>query len=358
MLTVNDNNVVGIYGANASGKSNLIAALNEMLLFIKSKTIDSHDKNREPFKLNAEWRTEPSIFKIEFIVDKLQYEYRIVIFQDEIKGEVLDSLLHEKRTNLYVRTENIVRFKEAFHPTKNFMAKPLAFQSCLFALAKEGNKQALSICNYFKQYRVFVASKLSRKCPLVLYIDNLVKEDAALKLQLDRMLQLSGLQVDYTHTAHKDFNNIISQDLTTFDLLEKESSGTVKLYYLGAAILAALKQKSVLIVDDISSSLHTKLCSFLVKLFRNCKSNPHNSQLIFTSHRSDLMGSSQLEEVYFTEKDKYGATHLFAASDFDGVTNETPLDRWYLQGKFGATPNIKEISFIYEDQKDVRLNQI
>jgi AAA15 family ATPase/GTPase len=96
-------------------------------------------------------------------------------------------------------------------------------------------------------------------------------------------------------------------------------------------------------------SLHPKLCRFLIRLFHNPKSNPKNTQLIFATHETTLLDNSlfRTDQIWFTEKNKFGETELFSASDFEGIQNNAPLQNWYLAGKFDAQPHIKEIEFIY-----------
>jgi AAA15 family ATPase/GTPase len=80
--------------------------------------------------------------------------------------------------------------------------------------------------------------------------------------------------------------------------------------------------------------------------------NPNNAQLIFTTSATELLDYTifRKDQIWFTEKDKDGETQLFSIQDFDGVPDDTPFDRWYLQGKFGALPNIKEVEFIYGNE--------
>ncbi|NEP43038.1 MAG: ATP-binding protein, partial [Okeania sp. SIO2H7] len=151
---------------------------------------------------------------------------------------------------------------------------------------------------------------------------------------------------------HKVYRDGLLDGDTQFNFLEQESVGTQILYALGGLILLVLEIGYVIIVDELDNSLHPKLCKFLIKLFHNPVSNPKNAQIIFATHETTLLDRElfRKDQIWFTEKDKYGATELFSAQDFEGVKDDVPFDEWYLQGKFGGEPNIKEIEFIFGDE--------
>ncbi len=152
--------------------------------------------------------------------------------------------------------------------------------------------------------------------------------------------------------VHKTRDGLLEGEEANFPFFQKESIGTIRLYVLGAVMLVMLERGSILLIDEIDNSLHPKLCKFLIKLFHHPLTNPHNAQLIFASHETTLLDKELLrkDQIWFTEKNKYGETQLFSAQDFEKVKGDEPFDLWYMQGKFGGQPNIKEVEFIFGDE--------
>ena len=125
--------------------------------------------------------------------------------------------------------------------------------------------------------------------------------------------------------------------------LDEESAGTKTLFRIAMPILQALDVGSVLIVDKLESSLHPCLAQQIVRLFNDPKSNPRNAQLIFTTHDTNLLGTTvgeavlRRDQVWLTEKDAEGATVLYPLTDYKPRKSEN-LERGYLQGRYGAIP--------------------
>jgi hypothetical protein len=133
--------------------------------------------------------------------------------------------------------------------------------------------------------------------------------------------------------------------------LYQESAGTNVLFALGGIILRRLEQGGVLFFDELDNSLHPKLSKFLVRLFNNPVSNTKNAQLVVATHEVTLLDKEvfRKDQIWFCEKDRYGVTEIFSAKDFDGVRDDTPFDKWYMNGKFGGQPKIKELEFIFDN---------
>jgi AAA15 family ATPase/GTPase len=122
------------------------------------------------------------------------------------------------------------------------------------------------------------------------------------------------------------------------------------LFTLGFSILKVLDEGGIFIFDELDGSLHPQLSSFLVRLFHNPITNSRNAQIIFSTHEVLLLDKNTFrkDQIWFTEKNKTGATEIFSANDFDGVRDDMPFGKWYLAGKFGGTPHISESKFILE----------
>ena len=138
-------------------------------------------------------------------------------------------------------------------------------------------------------------------------------------------------------------NNILVGE-TTLSLLE-ESIGTQSLFVLGAKIIETLEKGSVLVVDELDTSLHSFITKMIIMLFQDKNINNKNAQLIFTTHDISLLDKDLIrkDQVWITEKNDKGETDLYSLQDFENLREDTSFDKWYLSGKFGGVPQIKSL---------------
>jgi hypothetical protein len=129
-----------------------------------------------------------------------------------------------------------------------------------------------------------------------------------------------------------------------FDI-QDESAGTRRWFGLIGPVLSALRTGQILLFDEIDASLHPRLSAHLLTLFQDPETNPRGAQLIFTTHDTSLLGHLNRDEVWLTEKGADGATRLTALAEYGGdkVRRSTNLERAYLQGRFGALPQVDEV---------------
>ena len=155
-------------------------------------------------------------------------------------------------------------------------------------------------------------------------------------------------------TEHPSFENGKKVGQVYFDV-EEESTGTKNLLVIGGIILDSLEAGRILVVDEFEKNLHPSITRYLIALFHNPLTNPKNAQLIFATHDITQLASGEFrrDQIWFTEKNEFGATELYACSEIKGVRTENPLDKWYASGKFGATPIINDVDFLIEMQEDV-----
>ena len=378
-------NSAAIYGANASGKSNILKALDRLISYIHTLNIDVDDNipYYEPFELDKLCLSQPSIFKLSFIIEGIMYEYQIAFDSREVHHEQLDYYPHKRQANLFIRTKNEVKRGAYFQDKRLFSSKALTKYPYLSKMAREEHEQMQRIYEYLKTYAFFAANDTDMSSSLVHQVNQLLQEDQKLKIKLDKLIKIADTQIEKIEleekdvkfefpdelpegiknfilssnkykvfAVHKNFRDGESEGVRIFNFFQKESSGTIRLAELGAIMLLILNRGHILVIDEIDNSLHPKLCKFLIKLFHHPLTNPRNAQLIFASHETTLLDRELLrkDQIWFTEKNKYGETQLFSAQDFDKVKGDEPFDRWYMQGKFGGQPNIKEVEFIFGDE--------
>ncbi|MDY6802842.1 MAG: ATP-binding protein [Cyanobacteriota bacterium] len=376
-----------IYGANASGKSNIIEAFSNFLHFINQVNFDVNDDITffKPFLLDSACSQKPTNFEFVFILDGVMYEYNLTFDRQEVIGESLYFHPQNKKEKLFERERSKVTLGDSFQNQDEVFKKAFKKSAYLSLVAAEEHQQMGKIYEYFEDYVVFSSNNTDIRKVLEVDITKKLLQNKNLKKRLAKLMRIADTQIDNflieesevnfgeqspedipdevlkwiidRHkyeilTVHKSYKNRHPASTVKFDLSEQESTGTKILYALGGLILFVLEMGDVIIVDELDNSLHPKLCKFLIKLFHNPASNPKNAQIIFATHETTLLDWElfRKDQIYFTEKDKYGATELFSAQDFEGVKDDVPFDEWYLQGKFGGKPNIKEMEFIFGDE--------
>jgi hypothetical protein len=152
--------------------------------------------------------------------------------------------------------------------------------------------------------------------------------------------------------AHAYYRSGLETNTQKDLFFSEESTGTQQLLVLGNKILPVLENGGVIIVDEWTNNLHFSLSQFLVSLFQDELSNPHNAQLIVTAHDPSLLRDHfRKDQVWFADKNNNGATRLHSAFDFRDVRDDTNLELWYRTGKFGAKPHIKAMQFVHGTAK-------
>ena len=147
------------------------------------------------------------------------------------------------------------------------------------------------------------------------------------------------LDVLTTHRKYDANKNHVGE--IQFSLDKEESSGTKNFFAITGPILDSLENGHVLVVDELDSKLHPNLVCKIVSLFNSTKLNPKNAQLIFNTHDTNLLnaGLFRRDQIWFTEKDKYGASKLFSLADFKSDVRKTDkFEENYIKGKYGAVP--------------------
>lgn len=376
-----------IYGANASGKSNLIKALSDLVKFIISKPdVNVRLKLYDPFQFNSNSSTAPSTFELSFIgPNGYKYIYYLKISSRLVIEERLDYLPDGKIKNLYNRTNSEdLKLDNKTNDTElieifNFDGKEYKlFRNQLFlsTFSQEAHSTLTSIYLYFKNTFQLSDTMFSTENEVSKELIN----DEILKSQLTHLmktadtkingfnihrftdlyeqlkLDLKGLNKDLfrdsfmTYSEHDYYDDdVLRQNNYPFQFSD-ESEGSKTLYKLGSKILKAIESGKVMIYDELDTSLHSYVTKMLVLLFLSPKINTKGAQLIFTTHDISLLDKDLLrkDQIWFAEKDERGVTDLYSLQDFDGLREDIPFDKWYMAGKFGGLPNIGEIEKIFE----------
>ncbi len=384
--------VVGIYGANASGKSNFLWAIN----FMCKAILHSHTGGsaaggvpRHPFLLDAEARQAPSQFDCDVLIDGIRYHYGFVIDDQKVLEEWLYVYPARKRQVWFVRrwdSDPVFLFGKALRG-KNQTIRSLTRDNALFlsAAAQNNHEQLSKVYEHFKNTLMFRLTPTTRPDPRTsLYlekdeekkriIDFLRMADIGIATSQMEEIKLSEdsapFYEDLTSLIKKYVKDDIElppmEDTKTLKLghrasggehifleLEAESRGTLRLLSILGPIFEALKKGGTIVIDELNTSMHPLLSRKLIELFGSSNSNTSGAQFIFTTHDTNLICGDVLrrDQVWFTEKDKEGATHLFPLTDFR-TRNTDNVERGYLQGRFGAIPFLGEMEELFDGRED------
>lgn len=379
-----------IFGGNASGKSNIIWALNILSSLVAhslKNDVNTPIYGYYPYVFDSKSINEPSEICIDFIVDLKRYRYEIAfnsivhreslsIIQKGIEKNIFNVVVDEKD-----RKRNL-SFNEGWESTKLDLSNAKLLPNQLL-LSELGTREANGLQNVYSflstiQAKI-VENTIDLKFNSVDVAETILKHnESAIFNRLRRLIQIADMGIeDITMQKHSDSEfkfpesvpdvikqNFIMQNRWEFGMIHKasnsqvgsirlpmdwESTGTKNLFGVGARVLDVLERGGVLAYDEINTAIHPALFQLIVSLFNNKKSNPHNAQLLFTTHDVSIASSGNLraDQVWFAEKVN-GASQLFSAQDFDDVTIFVPFDKWYRSGRFGALPKFGNINYIFD----------
>lgn len=362
----------GLYGANASGKSNLLLAFEALRYIIcRSERLKEDDKIPcyEPFLLSEETKNSPVRFEIEFFTsNNIRYRYCVAFTANKITEENL-FFYPSSEAYLFKRNESDswkdIRFGSLYKGGK----RRLAFFENNSYLSKAGNsadspEMIRDVYNFFRKDLLHlgvdehisklnwiddknVITKISRFLTLVdTGIENITVQEGMGK---DSITLPDGIPEEIKQQILKERKKEIlfshKTDSETFEFFneKKESAGTRKLLHLAPLIIDALSNGGVLVLDELDNSMHPFIAELIIKIFNDENANKGNAQLIFSTHNINLMSSEHLrrDQIWFTEKNQ-GITKFYSLDDFDKkkVKPQSPFNLWYAEGRFGAIPSI------------------
>ena len=353
-----------IYGANASGKSNLILGLVAMWKIIESnlKYDDVFQDFVSPYRLNNEQRNQPSYFQIIFIHDGNKYRYGFEVDKEKVHKEWL-YLKREKEVMLFEREGtklielNETTFKEGKiirQGIKMFTEKTLVvsvldqLSSPVSTIVKEClNNKIIISPNLPSQ------SRLSNRwfMQTLHHFENDRKfKDWTVKLlhEIDGSIKDSKIQEVVLPNGQVDKIPIIirtmGKDDIPFMLETEEASGTKKLFDFSYIIYRSIKQGKALVIDEMDALLHPKLTRKIIELFQSPDAHKE-AQLIFATHDTNLMDNELLrrDQITFLEKSDEGNSEIFDLSDIKGVRAKDLFEKNYLKGNYGALPILNNL---------------
>lgn len=347
---------VGLFGPNASGKSNIIKAIH----FCCRMILDSHLNNEgvvfnfEPFKFDG-WQEKPSKFLLDFVCENVEYEYAFELTKERI---IAESLYHHpvgRRAKIFVRdadgkysfgtgvmvkpSDVVVNTsdKNLFLSRASSMNREIAqklyryfFNQFLLGLVNINEMMALDSFNSYKN----VILKALEICDTDITDIEARKEQIPAPVAVPGSGEVSYKLVDVIKfkTFHRDRKDVM------FDLDLEESSGTRKLFQMLLRLLDVVKNRKGIMMDEFDMGLHTRLADFILDLIHASE----GSQLLFSSHNTNLIDVKRLrrDQIVFVNKSEEGATEVYALYDFKDFRENMDAEKGYIQGRFDAVPYV------------------
>lgn len=381
------NKIAYIYGANGSGKSNFckiilqiqrtimlspIRASNNPQLLDMLPLKDELAVQRNHFKFDVSSKKRATSYSIQVLIDDMLYTYSFSIAEN-------NDVVSEKLTKKKRRTETILERTSPKFESITLKSELKSFQDnihvvkdnalCLSMASFLNNKLATTIVATITNIQVvnmaamrglsnlseetFSAEKkeeylriLKSADPTLEDIQVEFNEKKVEKHSLDsddlenRAVVLKSVRVDVKST-HSIYDNHKAVSQSELPFLQIESNGTIKLLDILPTIFDALSTGNILIVDEIENGLHPTVVKKMIELFYNQETNPHNAQLICTTHNILLINEAvQRDEVWLMDKNEYGESSMKHISDISGLRNYDKLGQKMIEGAFGAMPNI------------------
>ena len=353
--------VAVMYGANSSGKSNVLKALKAMRdVLLSSVKLNPKDKlDAEPFSLDLTSSSEPTSFESQFTLNGSKFRYGF----DYTSEMIISEWLYEKRPGerefeLFLRSGNEfkiskTRFSEGIGKQDSTPANRL-FVSLV---AQLNGKVSQSILDWFSNIEyisgLYNDAYIGKTLTMVYEENNGYLE--VLNFLGQSQLGFNGLAITKdssrekpleaksVHNIYDKEGNIV--DKRQFLIEDMESEGTKKMIEIAGPIVDAIRLGQILIVDELDAKLHPFLTRKIISMFMDKNINKNGAQLIFATHDTNLLNIQYLrrDQIWFTEKDKTDSTELYSLVEFrddagNKVRNDRNIEKDYINGRYGAIP--------------------
>lgn len=365
---------VAIYGPNAAGKSSLLLAVESLRQMVQLSAVlqEGQPFPLVPHRLDQAAENKPTTFTLVFQVEGVRYQYEVAATRQRVLHEELTAWPQGRPQTWFARSFDAGEGTDVWRFGSNF--KGDRHQRNLWETSTRGNGLFLSTAVQLNNVQLkpvfhWITQQLIVIVPgktdfnLALSIDHL--NSAAGHGHLMAILGAADIGIERLHLKEMEgqpfgvlfppppgqvapkWQKVMSihkradGSEVEFDFGD-ESDGTRKLFEFAGGWLKALETGATLFVDEIDRSLHPHLVRMLVRLFCS-KSNPHNAQLVFTTHDTTILDADMLrrDQIWFVEKNKQGATDLYSLLEFSPRKHEA-LERGYLLGRYGAVPFVSE----------------
>lgn len=352
---------IGLFGPNASGKSNIIKAVN----FCCRMVLESHLHNEgavfnfEPFKFDG-YDSKPSRFRIEFVYEGVEYDYSFELTRTSIVRESLYYYPNGRRAKVFTRNEGSqpkYSFAEGVMPRPNDVALNTSSKNLFLSRASSMNREIAQ-----RVYRFFLERFM---LGMVEGADKITEENFAkhkgLILKALSICDSDIINIDLVHeTIHTSIPKLENQSITfspadrdvirfktyhrrdaskVFDMQTEESAGTWELFLILLNLLDVVRHNKSLMLDEFDGSLHSRLSNFIIDLVHASK----NAQLLFTSHNTSLIDTKRFrrDQILFVNKKEDASTEVYSLYDYKDFRDNMDAEKAYIQGRFDAVPYVE-----------------
>ncbi|MEE9369073.1 MAG: ATP-binding protein [Pontiella sp.] len=376
-----------IYGANASGKSNLLAAMTYMRWFIINSSKEGQADEPidvSPFKLDTATENKPCHFEVTFLLHGTRYRYGFQADRTAVVSEWLFEAKKEKEQPMFLRDGDGIDVRSGFSEGKELENKTRDNALFLSVVANFNGELSGKVIAWFRNLTVAhglreqhyarvsatMVQDVNRKTKLIelirradLGIEDIIANEEEFDTSSIRKLFTEEVFKEFSQniplnrisltSLHTKFSDGIPDGVVSMKFEEEESEGTQKFFRLAGPILESLEKGSILVVDELEAKLHPLLTRMIVRLYHSDVSNPKGAQLIFATHDTNLLEHVKFrrDQIWFAEKDRQQATDLYSLAEIkvareDGsdqkVRKDARYEKDYFKGKYGAVPYLGE----------------
>jgi hypothetical protein len=358
--------VLGVFGANASGKTNLLSALTHMRQAVRLSFADwakDPEVPREPFKLDPEAAEETSLFEVELVLGRtpVRYRYGFELSRERVEAEWLHAYPGGRHEVWFDReadrpTEEGGEFVfegDGFKGDRDLLVRTTRHNALFLTTGATLADPQLAALHHWFLDNLWLVTPGADVSARSTWTQQLLTDPKTRGRYQERIVELlaladlgvTGIDIDpVTGRARLQHRTPGGQDIA-LDFLREESFGTHAWFAFLGPMLTVLDKGATLLVDELDSSLHPTLAAEVVRIFQDPLSNPRNAQLIFTTHDATLLGSAVLDrplgrdQVWIASKNKVGTTEFYPLLAAHPGEDED-LERGYLRGRYGGVPRV------------------
>lgn len=357
--------VLGVFGANAAGKSNMLSALRDMRQAVRTSFADwtkSPGVPRKPFKLDPACADETSLYEVDLTLgrSRTRFTYGFELSDDRVEAEWLHAYPRGERETWFDREAGrpeseggeFVFEGDGFTGRREDLVALTRPDALFLSTGATLNDPQLSALHRWFLDNLWLVTPGEDVAHRTKWTQELIEpgskydyRERVLHLLTAADLGITGMETDPDTGRVRLRHRTADGGDTPLDFIEEESFGTHAWFAFLGPMFSVLDKGAVLLVDEIDSSLHPTLAAEVVRIFQDSQANPNNAQLIFTTHDATLLGEEVLDrplgrdQVWIAAKDRSGATELYpltAAHPADGEN----LERGYLRGRYGGVPRV------------------
>lgn len=375
-----------LYGANASGKSIFIEAMDFARRFILQSSKESRAEDpieTEPFLLHTSTEQMPSEFEFTFLHEGKRFRYGFSVTNKAVEEEWL-YVKNKKEVEYFYRSGSEYDYNKSQLPViKLLLDRNMVRDNALIlsVMAQFNEAIALSVTQWIDS--IGIISGLDSDT-FRYYTVNRIKEDHSFERRILNLLKAADLGIvelevpavdlpaEYKDTLlgvlaanhvvktfrykYDTYNRPILNDLVSFDMEDSESKGTQKYFALLGPILETLDKGHILIIDELDARLHPNLVREIVNLFHQPETNPNHAQLIVATHNTNMMNRKtyRRDQIWYINKDTYGASRMYSLMNIKSQKGGAPelgdnYELKYLRGSYKAVPSLWQFDVNKED---------